>query len=104
MKVIRRGDHHGIHLIELQQILEVGEHVGDLEPLGDGARLGPIVVAQRDQLGSLDFRKHREMRELRYRASADKSESDRAFAGSCVFGVNRRFGQSWFPDNRSLES
>jgi hypothetical protein len=71
MKVIRRSDHDGIYLIELEQILEISEHVGDLEPFRDRAGLGPIVVAERDQLGSLDFGEHREVRELRYRASAD---------------------------------
>src|ERR1700681_3264873 len=102
--MIGSGDHERVDLIQLAQMLEIGEHVGDLEPLRDRARLRTIVVAQRDELGALDFREHGEMRELRYRASADESESDRAFAGFCVLGANRRFGQSWFPDNRFLES
>src|ERR1700737_3696176 len=102
--MIRRGDHDCIDLIELQQILEIGERVRDLESLRDRAGLGAIVVAKRDELRSFDFREHGEVRELSYRSGADKSEPDRAFAGFCVFGANRRFGQSSSPDNRFLES
>jgi len=81
VKVIRRSDYHRIDLIQLEQILEIGEHVGDLEALRDRARLGPIVVAKRDELGAFDFREHREVRELRYRSSADEPEPDRLPAG-----------------------
>ena len=69
------------HLSQLEQILKIGEHVGDLEALRDRARLGPIVVAKRDELGAFDFREHREVRELRYRSSADEPEPDRVPAG-----------------------
>jgi hypothetical protein len=81
VKVIRRRDHDGIDLIELEEILEIGENVGDLEPLSDGACLGPVVVAKGDELRSLDLREHGKVRELRYRPSSDEPESDRVASG-----------------------
>jgi hypothetical protein len=77
VKVIRRGNHNCIDLIELQQILEISEHVGDREPLRDRARLGPIVVAKGDELRSLDLREYRKVRELSYRSSTDEPKPDR---------------------------
>jgi hypothetical protein len=81
VKVIRRRDHDGIDLIELQEILKIRENVRDLEALGDRARLGPIVVAKGDELRSLDLREHGKMRKLRYRPSSDEPESDRVPSG-----------------------
>jgi hypothetical protein len=77
VEVIRRGDDYGVDLIELEQILEIGEHVGDREPLRDRARLGPIVVAKGDELRSLDLREYRKVRELSYRPSTDEPKPDR---------------------------
>jgi hypothetical protein len=81
MKVIGRSDYYRVDLIQLEQILEIGEHVGDFEALRDRARLGPIVVAKGNELSALDFREHREVCELCNRSSADKPEPDRVPAG-----------------------
>jgi len=82
VKVIWRGDDYGIDLIELEQILNVGEDIGNLETLGDGARLRTIIVTESYELRALDFGKHWKVRELCDRPRADESEAD------CVF---RRF-------------
>ena len=92
VQVVRRGDHYRVHLIQLQQILDVGEHVGDLQPLCDRAGLGAVVVAERNELRSLDLGEHRQVRELGNRSRPDEAEAD----GALRFGflvANRRFGQ-----------
>jgi hypothetical protein len=103
MEVIRCGDDDGIDLIELEQILEVSEHVGDLQPLGDRARLGTVVVTERDELGAFELRQHGEVRELCDRTGAHEADADGILRLQFLV-ANRRFGQSSSPDNRSLIS
>ena len=82
VQMIRGGDHHGIDLIELEQILDVGEDVGNLHTLGDGARFRAIVVAQRNQLRAFDFGDNGQVRQLRDGPRPDQAEAN---------GVLRRF-------------
>ena len=72
--MVGRGDYNGVNLVELQQILDVSKDIGNLHSLGDRARLGSIVVAQRDKLGAFDFGERRKVRQLRNRSSANESE------------------------------
>jgi hypothetical protein len=64
VQVVRRSNHDRIDLIELEQILEISEHVGDLQPFGDRAGLRSVVVAERDELRALELRQDRKMSEL----------------------------------------
>src|SRR3954464_6554484 len=104
VKMIRRSDYHRIDLVQLQQILDVGENVRHFQTLGNGARLRPVVIAKGDQLRSLDLGEHRQVCELRDRSRADQSKANGILCRSGFFGTSLRFGQSWFRDNRSLES
>src|SRR5687767_5628657 len=45
MKMIGRGDDHRVELIELEQVLDIGEDVGNSESIGERARFGAVVVA-----------------------------------------------------------
>ena len=76
MKVIWGGDDDGVDLIELEQILYVSEDIGNLETLGDGARLRTIIVTESYELRALDFGKHWQVRELCDRSRADEPEAD----------------------------
>ena len=79
-----------LDLVELQQILDVGENVGDLETLGDRACLRPIVVAQRHELGAFDLRQDGKMRQLRI-APRRRARANRVLRG---FGVLALTGDS----------
>jgi hypothetical protein len=56
VEVVRRADDHGIHVTEIEQILDIGHDIGDAEALGEGARLGPVVVAEGDELRATEAR------------------------------------------------
>src|SRR5437773_5616047 len=103
VQVIGCGNYDGVHLIELEQILDVGEHVGDLQSLRDGTCLRSVIVAERNELGAFELGQHRKMRKLRDRPRADEAEAD---IPRCLrfLTTDWRFGQSSSPDSRSLES
>src|SRR5258706_1203180 len=101
--MIGRCDDDRVNLVELEQILDVGEHVGNLQPLGYRAGLGSVVVAESDELCALELGQDGKVCELCDRPRPDEAEAD----GTLCFqflGANRRFGQSSSPDNKSLES
>ena len=99
--MVWRRDYNCIHLVELQQILEIREHIGNLETLGDRACFRAVVIAQRDELGALDFAQRRKVRELRNRADANETESN----GSRTPGLfSLRFCHWSYPGSRSSES
>ena len=56
VKMVRRRDDDRVQLIELEQVLDVGEDVGNVEAISERARFRPVVVAQRDQLRPAHFR------------------------------------------------
>jgi hypothetical protein len=76
MQVVGRRDDHGVEVVGLEQVLDVREGVGDPESLGEGARLGSIVVAQRNHLGAAHLRKHGQVCELCDRSRADHADPD----------------------------
>ena len=45
VQVVRRRDDHRVELVELEQVLDVGEDVGNVEAVGERARLRRVVVA-----------------------------------------------------------
>src|SRR6266496_6655756 len=103
VQVVRCGNDDRIDLIELEEVLEVGEHIRDLEPFRDRACFRSVVVTERNELRAFDLREHGQMRQLRNCPSADEPEAD-VLCRFRVFGANRRFGQSSSPGNKSLES
>src|SRR5947209_10833532 len=64
VQVVRRSDDDRVDLVELQQILDVGEHIGDLHSLGDRTCLGAVVVTERDELRPFDLGQRRQVGEL----------------------------------------
>ena len=81
VQMVWRRDHYGIHLIELQQILEIGEDIGNSKTLGERAGLGSVIVAQRYELRPFDLREHRQVRELRDCAGTNEAEADVILSG-----------------------
>ena len=45
VQMVRRRDDDRVELVELEQVLDVREHVGDVEAISERARLRAIVVA-----------------------------------------------------------
>ena len=78
VQVVRRRDHHRVQLVAVQQLLDVGEDVGDVEAVGERPRLGAIVVAQRDEAHPLRARDRGEVRQLGDRPGADHGKADLA--------------------------
>ena len=64
VQMIGRGNDDGIELVGVEQLLEVGKHVGHIEAVSERARLRSIVVAERNERGSAQLRQHRNVREL----------------------------------------
>ena len=62
MDVVRRSDDDGVQVIQLEQILDVGERVADAEPIGERARLGPVVIADGRKLRPAHLRQNRQVR------------------------------------------
>lgn len=77
VQMVGRRDHDCIELVELEQILDVREHVRNAEAIGESARLRTIVVAERDELRVARLREYRQMCELRDCARADDADSHR---------------------------
>jgi len=71
VQVVRRRDHHRVQLVALQQLLDVGEDVGNVEAVGERTRFRPIVVAERDEAHALGTGDGGKVRELRDRPRAD---------------------------------
>ena len=76
VQMVRRRDDDRVERVLLEQILDVGEDVGDAEAVGERARLRPVVVAERDELRAAHLRQHRQMRELRDGSRADDADSN----------------------------
>ena len=74
--MVGRRDDDRVEGVLLQQILDVGVHVGHAEAVGERARFGTVVVAQGDELRPPHLRQDRQMRELRDCARADHSDSN----------------------------
>src|SRR5256714_10793348 len=102
--MVGRRDDDRIDFIELEQIFNVGEYVGDLHPLGDCAGLRAVIITQGDELCAFHSGESWQMRELGDRARADETEPDGLARCPGFFDASRRFGQSLFPGNKSLES
>ena len=62
VEVVRRSDDDGIQVIELEQILDVGERVADAEAIGERARLGPVVIADGRKFRPAHLRQNRQVR------------------------------------------
>ena len=45
VQMVRRRDHDRIQLVELEEIFDIGEHVGNVEAVRERARLRAVVVA-----------------------------------------------------------
>ena len=73
--MIWSSDNHGVKPVVIEKLLDVGEDIGNAEPLRESASFHAVVVADRNESGALDFREHWKMRELRDGAGADKGES-----------------------------
>jgi hypothetical protein len=87
MQVIGGGHHDGVEFVELEHFLEVGEHVGHVEPIGQRAGLGPIVVTQRHEARAAHLREDGDVRDLGDRACADDGDTHailHAASGSLV--------------------
>jgi hypothetical protein len=75
VKVVRRSDDDGVELVQLEQILDVGEDIGNAEAIREATRLGAVVIADGDERRTSHLRQHRQMRELRDGAGADDSDA-----------------------------
>ena len=84
VQVVGRRDHHRVQLVELEQLLDVREGVGDAEAVRERPRLGAVVVAQRDELRAPHLGEHGQVRELRDGAGADDAETHRDLAHRAV--------------------
>ena len=76
VEVIRRRHDDRVEIVELEQVLDVGERVPNAESIREGARLWPIVVADGRELGAAHLRDHGKMGELRDGARPDDSNSN----------------------------
>ena len=65
MQMIRRRDDDRVQLVELEQILDVGEDVRHSEPVSERAGLGTVVVAEGHELRAAHFREYGNMCDLR---------------------------------------
>ena len=74
VKVVGSGDDDSVEPVVLEQLVDVGEHVGNTEPLRESARLWSVVVANRDERRAFDFRQHGKMGQLRDGAGSDERE------------------------------
>ena len=70
--MIRGGDNDGVEPVVLEQLVNVGEHVGNAKPLRQGAGLWPVVVTNRDEGRAFDFRQHGQVGQLCDGARPDK--------------------------------
>ena len=77
VKVVGRGDDYRVERVDLEQILDVRERVRRAEPIGECARLRPIIVADAHELHAAHLRQHRQMGQLRDRAGADDPQPHR---------------------------
>ncbi len=75
VQVIGRCDNDRVNLIELEQILDVSEHVGNLQALGYCTGLGSVVVAESDELRALELGEDGKMRELGNRPCPYEAEA-----------------------------
>ena len=87
VQMTRRRDHHRIELVELEHLIDVREHVGHTEALGQRACLGAVVVAERNELRASKPRERGKLCHLRDRADADDSDSQGWLHGVDTFGV-----------------
>jgi hypothetical protein len=75
VQVVGRTDDHGVDVGEREQVLDVGNDVGDAEALRECARLGPIVVAEYGELRAAEPRQLWMVGHLRDGAGANDSDT-----------------------------
>jgi hypothetical protein len=76
VQMVRRRDYDCVELVGIEQLIYVGEDVGNAKTLCQCTSFWTIVVADRDKLRTANARENRKMRELRNRSCADESKSD----------------------------
>ncbi len=74
VQVIGRADQQCIELLVVHQLGDVGVRGRDVEAIGEGARLGQVVVADPDHLDVLGALERRQMTHLRDRARTDNPQ------------------------------
>ena len=65
VQVVRCCDHHRRLLVGFEQVLDIRVDIGNVEPVGEGARLGAVVVAEGGEGNPAHLVQHRQVRELR---------------------------------------
>ena len=73
--MVWRSDNHCIEPVVIEKLFDIGEHIGNTESLSESTRLHSVVITNRDERRTFDFREHRQMRELRDGACTDERES-----------------------------
>ena len=79
VEVIGRGNDDRVEFVAVEQLLEIGEHVGHVEAIGQRTRFGRIVIAQRDQLGAAQLGQNWDVRQLGNRTRADDGYTHAVF-------------------------
>src|SRR5437764_13885767 len=74
--MIRRRHDDRVEIVELEQVFDVGECVPNAKPVGERARLRPIVIADGRELGTPHLRDHGKMGKLRDGARPNDSNSN----------------------------
>ena len=64
VEVIGRRDDDRVEIIELEEVLDVGEDVGNVESVGERAGLRAVVVADGRELSAAHLGEHRQVRQL----------------------------------------
>src|SRR5262249_24127209 len=49
VEMVRRSDHYGVQRVQLEKILDVRKHIWNAESIREPARLGAVVVTNRNQ-------------------------------------------------------
>ncbi len=92
MQVRRRADDDRVELARTKEVLEVHVDVGHFEPIGKGAGLGAINVAERGHRHAAQLLEHGQVRHLRNRPGAHDSDSEVRFhlPGQVLYPVPRQ--------------
>jgi hypothetical protein len=76
VQVVRSGYDYGVNFLGIEELVYVGEDVGNAESLSERSGFGAIVVAKRYEPRAANTREHRKMCKLRYRSRADETKPD----------------------------
>ena len=79
VQVVRRGNDDRVEFVDVEQLLEIREHVGHVESIGQRTRFGRIVITQRDQLRTAQPGQNGNVRQLGNGTRADDGDTDAVF-------------------------